>query len=105
PEEFLLFGWANEAPGSTRDAVELFRLRADGVVLRSAHLKMGTDDEIQNAIPDRDGYFLVGDSVHPPGLAGFVINIDTALRVRSSWLLTGTGQSLMLAPTAVLRQP
>jgi hypothetical protein len=104
-EEFLLTGWANLAPGSTQDAIELIRLKADGTVLRSAHLKMGTDDEIQNVIPTSGGYFLIGDSVRLPELAGFVINIDNALRVRSSWLLTGTGQGLQLTPTAVLELP
>jgi hypothetical protein len=104
-EEFLLTAWANLAPGSTQDAIELIRLKADGTVLRSAHLKMGTDDEIQNVIPTSGGYFLIGDSVRLPELAAFVINIDNALRVRSSWLLTGTGQGLQLTPTAVLEQP
>jgi hypothetical protein len=105
PEEFLLTGWANLTPGSTEDAIELIRLKADGTVLRSAHLKMGTDDEIQNVIPNVGGYWLIGDSVRQPGLAGFVINIDKALPVRSAWLLTGTGQGRLLTPTAVLELP
>jgi hypothetical protein len=104
-EEFLLAGWANLAPDSTQDAIELIRLKADGTMLRSAHLKMGTDDEIQNVIPTSGGYWLIGDSVRLPELAGFVINIDNALNVRSSWLLTGTGQGLQLTPTAMLEQP
>ncbi|MEA2879463.1 MAG: hypothetical protein QOF14_4659 [Hyphomicrobiales bacterium] len=102
PEEFLLTGWANETPGSTQDAMELIRLKADGTMLRSVHLKMGSDDEIQNVIPFGSGYLLIGDSVRPPGLAGVLICTDAALNVAGSWLLTGTGQGLMLAPTAVL---
>jgi hypothetical protein len=101
-EEFLLLGWANASPGSSRDEIELIRLRGDGTVLNSVRLKMGDDDEIQDAIPFGDGYLLIGDSVRPPGLAGFLIFIDGALNVRGSWLLTGTKQGLMLTPRAAL---
>lgn len=104
-EEFLLFGWANEAPGSSRDEVELIRLGSDGTVLRSVRLKMGFDDEIQNAIPFGNGYALIGDSVRPPGLAGFLVYIDGALNVLSALLITGTGPGLMLMPRAVLELP
>jgi hypothetical protein len=102
PEEFLLTGWANETPDSTQDAMELIRLKADGTVLRSVHLKMGSDDEIQSVIPFGSGYLLIGDSIRPPGLAAVLIYTDAALNIAGSWLLTGTGQGLMLAPTAVL---
>lgn len=104
-EEFLLFGWANEAPGSTRDEVELIRLGSEGNILRSVRLKMGFDDEIQNAIPFRDGYLLIGDSVRPPGLAGFLVYIDAALTGSMAWLLTGIGQGLMLMPRTVVELP
>jgi hypothetical protein len=103
-EEFLLCGWANNAPGSSRDEVELIRLAMDGTVLRAVRLKMGTDDEIQNAIPFGTGYLLVGDSVRSPGLAGFLVQIDSALNVLSAMLLTGKGQGLMLTPRTVLQR-
>jgi hypothetical protein len=104
-EEFLLTGWANDTPTSNQDAVELIRLRADGTVVRAVNLKLGTDDEIQDAIPFGTGYALIGDSAHAPGLAGFFITIDPTLNVLGSWLLTGTGQALMLTPRAMLAQP
>jgi len=103
-DEFLLFGWANASASSSRDQIELIRLGSDGSVLGSVHLKMGEDDEIQDAIPFSDGYLLVGDSVRRPGLGGFVIYIDSTLNVLGSWLLTGTGQGLILTPRAVLAQ-
>jgi len=103
-DEFLLFGWANASASSSRDQIELIRLGSDGSVLDSVHLKMGEDDEIQDAIPFGDGYLLIGDSVRRPGLAGFVIYIDSTLNVLGSWLLTGTGQGLILTPRAALAQ-
>ena len=103
-EEFLLIGSANETPGSTWDAIELIRLKADGTVLRSGHLKIGgVDDQFGDAVPFGNGYILVGDC--EPAYAGFVVYIDATLNLLGSWLLTGTGQGHRISPRAALALP
>jgi hypothetical protein len=101
-EEFLLLGWGREEPGARPNVVEMIRVRANGTVLRSAHLRLRTDDRVVDALPFGDGYALVGHSVRLPESSGFLVYLSSTLDVARAWHLTGNDLRTLALHAALL---
>ncbi len=98
---YLVCGWANDRPGSSRDDLELIRIGRDGEVLAAAHVKMAADNELFDAMSIGDFHILVGHSIQRGNLVGFALVADDMLQNIRAISFSGLEKWRMISPRSV----